>query len=177
VRQKTVPTCRKFLPVSREKINVQWSKWTLRKVLKEMGFRWKKYGTKRHILIERADTVYWRCRYFCSPFKYFEKEAREIFYLDEIWVDSSLMLKKCWQGYEVNGVMTTSTSHRLMVVHNGSSNGFLEGTGLVFKERSASGNYHGQMNADNFEKWLNEIIIPKLLPASVLVMDNAHHIT
>jgi transposase len=37
---------------------------------------------------------------------------------------------------------------------------------------TASGDYHGQMNADNFEKWLNEIVIPKLPPASVLVMDN-----
>jgi hypothetical protein len=39
VRQKTVPTCRKLLPVLREKINFQWSEWTLRKTLKEMGFR------------------------------------------------------------------------------------------------------------------------------------------
>jgi hypothetical protein len=68
---------------------------------------------------------------------------------------------------------TTSTSHRLTVVHTGSSNGFLEGAGLMFKAGTASGDYHGQMNADNFEEWLNEIVIPKLLPVSVLVMDNA----
>jgi hypothetical protein len=37
VRQKMVPTCRKLLPVLREKINFQWSEWTLRKVLKEMA--------------------------------------------------------------------------------------------------------------------------------------------
>jgi hypothetical protein len=28
------------------------------------------------------------------------------------------------------------------------------------------------MNADNFEKWLNEIVISKLPPASLLVVDN-----
>jgi hypothetical protein len=69
--------------------------------------------------------------------------------------------------------MTTSTSHRLIVEHIGSSNGFLEGAGLVFRVGTASGDYHEQINADNFEKWLNEIVIPKLWPASVLVMDNA----
>jgi transposase len=137
-----------------------------------MVFRWKKCGTKRRILIERADIVYWRCRYLQSLKKF--REGREIFYLDETWVDSSLTFKKCWQGDEVDGVMTTRiTSHRLIVMHIGSSNGFLEGAGLVFRAGTVSGDYHGQMNADNFEKWLSEIVIPKLPPTSVLVMDNA----
>jgi hypothetical protein len=68
---------------------------------------------------------------------------------------------------------TRSTCHRLIIVHTGSSNGFLEGAGLVFRAGTASGDYHGQMNSDNFEERLNEIVIPKLPPASVLVMDNA----
>jgi hypothetical protein len=105
--------------------------------------------------------------------KKFREEGTEIFYLDETWVDSSLKFKKCWQGDEVNGVMTTSTSHRRIVAHIGSSNGFLEGAGLVFGAGTASGDYHGQMNTDNFEKLLNEMVFPKLPLASVLVMDNA----
>jgi hypothetical protein len=43
----------------------------------------------------RADTVYWRCRYLQSLKRF--RECREIFYLDETWVDSSLTFKKCWQ--------------------------------------------------------------------------------
>jgi hypothetical protein len=105
--------------------------------------------------------------------KKFQEEGREIFYLDVTWVDSSLMFKKCWQGDAVDLVITTSTSHILIMMNIGSSNGFLEGTGLVFRAGTASGDYQGQMNADNFEKWLSEIVIPKLPPASVLVVDNA----
>jgi hypothetical protein len=107
--------------------------------------------------------------------KKFREEGREIFYLDETWVDSSLTFKKYWQGDEVDGVMTTtrSTCHRLTVVHTSPSNGFLEGAELVFRAGTASGDYHGQMNADNIEKWLNGIVIPKLPPASLLVKDNA----
>jgi hypothetical protein len=70
--------------------------------------------------------------------------------------------------------MTTSTSHRLIAVHTSSLNDFLEGAGLVFKAGTASGDYHGQMNADNFEKRLNEMVITKLPPASVLVMVMCH---
>jgi hypothetical protein len=115
---------------------------------------------QRRILVERADIG---DAGICSPLKDFEKKAEKFFHLDETWVDSSLTFKKCWQGDEVDGVMTTttSTSHRLTVVHIGSSNGILEGAGLVFEVRTASGDCHGQMNADNFEKWLNEIVIPK----------------
>lgn len=44
---------------------------------------------------------------------------------------------------------------------------------LVYKGGSASGDYHGQMNQVNFEKWVDEKLIPYLPPKSVVVMDNA----
>jgi hypothetical protein len=75
VRQRTVPTCRKLPPVLREKINFQCSERPLRKVLKEMGFKWKKCGTKTWILIERADIVYWRFSIFC-PLKILRRRQR-----------------------------------------------------------------------------------------------------
>jgi hypothetical protein len=59
------------------------------------------------------------------------------------------------------------------VVHIGSKNGFLEGVELIFKAGNASGDYHGQKNSVNFEKWLNEKLIPILPLNSVVVMDNA----
>jgi hypothetical protein len=65
-RQNTEPKCRAHLTVLSEKIKFEWSKGTLRKILKELGFRWKKCFTKRLILIARAQIVYWRCRYLQS---------------------------------------------------------------------------------------------------------------
>jgi hypothetical protein len=66
-----------------------------------------------------------------------------------------------------------SASDRLIVVHIGSKNGFLEGAELIFKAGTASGDYHGQMNSQNFEKRLNKKVIPKLPLNSAVVMDNA----
>lgn len=47
----------------------------------------------------------------------------------------------------------------------------------MYKAGSANGDYHGQMNHGNFEKWIDEKLIPNLPPRSVVVMDNAPYHT
>jgi hypothetical protein len=101
-------------------------------------------------------------------------EGRRIFYLDESWVDSNLTFKKCWQSEEVKGLCTDGNAgKRLIMVHAGSHAGFLQGTGLIYKAGSASGNYHCRMNSTNFEKWVREKILQNLPPSSAVVLDNA----
>jgi hypothetical protein len=83
------------------------------------------------------------------------REGREILYMDETCVHSSLTFKKCWRGDdEVNGVMTSisSLTDLCVAVHNGSSNCITQGAGLAFKPGNASGDYHGQVNEDNFDR-------------------------
>jgi transposase len=43
----------------------------------------------------------------------------------------------------------------------------------VYKAGKATGDYHGQMNSDNFGKLVNGKVIPNLATPSVIVMDNA----
>jgi hypothetical protein len=112
-----------------------------------MAFRWKKRDTKRRIIIERADIVYWTRRSF-HPLKKFRENRN--FLPGETWVDISLLFKKIWQFDEVNGVMTrTSTYPRSMCVSAHT------GAGILFAVGNASGYYHGPTNADHFEKRLN----------------------
>ena len=42
-----------------------------------------------------------------------------------------------------------------------------------FQNKSESGDYHKEMNADNFFKWVRERLIPKLPAKSVVIIDNA----
>ena len=42
----------------------------------------------------------------------------------------------------------------------------------VFKAGSATGDYHGQMNNDQFEKWLRMKLIPNVPPKSVICTDD-----
>lgn len=43
----------------------------------------------------------------------------------------------------------------------------------MFKAGQASGDYHGQMNRENFLKWLEEKLLPNIPQESVIVFDNA----
>jgi hypothetical protein len=121
-------------------------------------------------LIERPDIVYWRGRYLVN-IKTLRSEGRQIFYPDECWVDNNLTFKKCRQSEEVKGVC--ADGNRLIMVHAGSRAGFLQGEGLIYKAGSASGDYHGQMNSTNFEKWVGGKMLQNLSPSSAVVLDNA----
>ncbi|KAJ4437060.1 hypothetical protein ANN_17195 [Periplaneta americana] len=173
LNKKVVPSCKKLLPVLKERIDFKWKATTLRRILKEMGFRWKKCASRRKFLIERENIVNWRCRYL-QTIRKLREEGKPILYLDETWVDTNLTFRKCWQHKDVTGVLTTvNASNRLIVVHLGGINGFVEGCELIYKAGTATGDYHGQMNSNNFEKWVVEKVIPNLSTPSVIVMDNA----
>lgn len=171
--QKTVPTIKKLLPVLRSDIGFQWSATSLRRLLLAMGFRFRQCANKRVALIEKTEIVFWRVRYLRSIRK-FREEGRPIFFLDETWADSNLTHRRCWQNEDVRGVLTsTSGSHRFIITHIGSKDGFLPECSLVFKAGQTSGDYHGQMNAENFERWMETTVVPKLPANSIIVMDNA----
>lgn len=171
--RKQVPTVSKLLVAIKEKIDFHWGRETLRHLLHEMGFNFQRCKKMRQILIERPDIVNWRCRYL-RDIQLFRHENKKIFYLDETWVDNNLTFGKCWSSNEVHGVLTnTSSSNRLIVVSAGSKEGFLAGCTLIFKAGKATGDYHGQMNSTNFQKWVEEKLIPSLPENSAIVMDNA----
>ena len=62
---------------------------------------------------------------------------------------------------------------RFIIVHAGSKDGFVENAALVFKAGQCTGDYHGQMNKENFIKWLTEKLLPNIQDNSVVVLDNA----
>src|SRR5258705_586897 len=175
IRENIVPTVRKLLPVLREKINFKWGRSSLLRVVKEMGFRFKKCQNNRNILIERADIVLWRTKYLRAMKRLRETYGQDnIVYVDETWVDSNLTFGKCWQDGTTAGAKAhVNSSNRLIVVHAGSSAGFIKGAGLIYKAGTSSGDYHGQMNAVNFVKLLEEKLLPNLPQKSVIVIDNA----
>lgn len=129
--------------------------------------------SKRKILIERQDIVNWRSKYLVK-IKQYREEGRSIVYIDETWVDSNLTFRKCWQSNDVMGVQeNVNSANRLIILHAGTSNGFIPEAKLVYKAGGATGDYHGQMNGHNFQKWLMEKLLPHIPPQSVIVLDNA----
>ena len=59
---------------------------------------------------------------------------------------------------------------RLIILHIGSDNGFLDGGLLIFESKQTN-DYHEEMNGEVFKEWF-EGILSKLVPQNV-IMDNA----
>lgn len=64
---------------------------------------------------------------------------------------------------------------RLIVLHAGSAEGFVDGAALVFRAKKGAGDYHAEMDAARFQKWFVEQLLPNIKPRSVIVMDNASY--
>ena len=62
---------------------------------------------------------------------------------------------------------------RLIILHAGGENGWIDGAALVFQCKKSIGDYHDEMSAVHFEEWLHDSLIPNLQSNSLVVMDNA----
>ncbi|XP_063897313.1 uncharacterized protein LOC135118660 [Helicoverpa armigera] len=172
--KKEIPTIPKLLNILRQEINFTASRETLRKVLRKIGFRYKKTQSNRKVLIERNDISAWRAGYL-QKIKLNEcGEKKPVIFLDETYIHSSHTVGRCWQSDNVDGALNpVSKGNRWIIVHAGGEMGFVENALLVFKSNTKSGDYHDEMNNTNFKKWVTEKLLPNLQTETIIVMDNA----
>ena len=148
---------------------------SLRLLLKEIGFKYKK-DDHRRALIERSNISALRARFLR---KYMENRntsnGRQVVFLDETWIYSKGSKTVSWQDNSVKSVRKPEgyDGKRFIVVHAGSSKGFVSNASLLFCSKSNTLDYHGEMNSDNFTKWISTQLIPNLEEPSLIVMDNA----
>lgn len=173
---KTVPTLSILHTYMTQHTSFNGCRETLRKIILEMGYRYKKCQSNRYNLMERQDIVAWRARYlrFIMDNDKLGINKRPIVYIDESYVHKNYTVSKCWQSDEVKGVLKKDgAGQRWIMAHAGGSMGFIEGCLLLFKSKTKSGDYHDDMNSENFEKWFTTVLIPRLPNNSIIVMDNA----
>ena len=141
------------------------------------------------LVIERDEIIVWRYKYL-RKIRAHRNSGRPIFYLDETWVNFGHVTSKSWRDKDIKspreafheGLMTglknpTGRGGRLIILHVGNENGFIEDCGLVFRTSGVKADYHGDMTGDTFEKWFSDTLVPNLPPNSVIVMDNASYHT
>lgn len=176
--KKQVPTLRTLHAELKESIGFSGCCETLRKILHQNGFQFKRNKEERSILMENFEISGWRQRFLRSIHKK-RQEGKLIVYLDETYVHQNYRPKKSWQGPSTSGVVEKiSSGKRHIIVHAGSEQGFVPNSLLVFSTKSKAADYHDDMNSVNFLKWLREMLIPNLTEPSVIVMDNAsYHVT
>ena len=90
------PTLTKLLKKLKEEINFPYGRTHLFRLLKTLGFKYKKRG-RESILNERSDLIMWRESFLRRIREVREKAPqREIVYTDETWLNGSHRVKKEW---------------------------------------------------------------------------------
>lgn len=156
-------------------MNFKGSISSLRTIVRNLGFKFTKTRDDRAILKEQPKTVASRAHYLRLLAQY-RSENKYISYVDETYLHATHCGTKQWSDKSKKGFFKkTSKGRRIIIVHGGGSYGFVDNGLLMFTSGSKSGDYHDDMNFENFSKWLKEKYLPNLPPNSVIVLDNASY--
>ena len=160
-----------------ERIGISMSRSSARKNLLMNGFKFRKQD-KRKQLIEKSDVVTARSAFLREMKKVRAAvEQRRIIYLDETWFNQYDMCETAWLDDEnITGRKTViGKGKRLIIVHAGSAEGFVPGALLHLRTDGKNADYHSSMDAESFEKWFAEKLLPNIPEHSIVVMDNASY--
>ncbi|XP_022163493.1 uncharacterized protein LOC111028993 [Myzus persicae] len=183
---RKVPTISKVLAaINEDETLPRMKRSSFQKILKELQFVYVK-KCRNSALLERDDLVAWRQKYL-KKIKQYRAEGRQIYYLDETWVNAGETHSRTWVDSSVSsrrdafkkGLTTgqkepSGKGKRLIVLHIGSSDGFVSGGFLCFESKTNSFDYHDEMNGSTFFEWFVKIL-PLLKDNAVIIMDNASY--
>ena len=151
---------------------------TLSRTLDRWGFEFGK-GIRTQHLKEKDYIVLARQRYLrkmrsnrsLSSGKLIRPEV----YLDESYVNKNHSNDWVWYSNEESPWIQkpTGKGERLIIMNAITQDGWVPEAKVVFKSTRKTGDYHGQMNGDLFQKWFVEKLVPNIPKASLIVMDNA----
>lgn len=159
--------------------NAGFSPITIWRTLKRWGFT---YGTgkRRSALKERDYVILARRQYLRRKRLNRRKDGsllRPEVYLDESYVNKNHSKQLTWywdeDGPEVN--KPSRKGERLIIVKAIMATGWVKGAELVFMANRKTGDYHGQMNWDNFSRWFENQLLPNIPKESLIIMDNAKY--
>ena len=150
---------------------------TLLRSLNRLGFTYG-IGKRRSTLKERDYVVLARRRYLRRKIanRNFDGSLKQAeVYLDETYINKNHSNQFTWyldeDGPWVN--KPSGKGPRLIIVHAITKDGWVNGAQLIFDAKKRTGDYHGQMNWENFSKWFEIQLLPNIPANSLIIMDNA----
>jgi len=162
-----------------EESELEIPKTTLWRALSRWGFTYGQ-GRRRDSLKEQDYVIRARRTYLRAIRNNRNQDGstkRPEVYLDETYINKNHSSRFTWyldeDGPWVN--KPSGVGPRLIVVHAISCNGLIGGAELVFEAKKRTGDYHGQMNWNNFSKWFSEQLLLNIPNNSIIVMDNARY--
>jgi transposase len=98
-------------------------------------------------------------------------------YLDETYINKNHSCRFTWylneDGPWVN--KPSGVGPRYIIVNAITKDGWVNNAQLVFEAKKRTGDYHGQMNWENFSKWFTTQLLPNIPPKSIIILDNAKY--
>lgn len=175
------------------------SNTTLRNIVSKIGFRFKKLN-KKPVLMESTTVAATRHAYL-RKIRKLRHEGYKIFYTDETWCGQNHTVRFAWQENVLNALNHNFTNYdeyrrtlqevggwrggfktpsgagkRVIILHIGSEDGFLNGGELCFVGKKGTSDYHNEMNSDHYQEWFKRIL--DLIPQkSAIVIDQAPYHT
>jgi transposase len=178
----TLETIRDYLKeTSSNKTDELFHIATLARTLDRWGFEFGK-GTRTQHLKEKDHVIAARHRYLRKMKNNRlknsdEKTIRPEIYLDETYVNKNHSNDFIWYSYEDGPWIQkpTGNGERLIIINAITKNGWVKNAKLIFKSTRKTGDYHGQMNGELFQKWFSEKLIPNIPENSNIILDNASY--
>lgn len=155
--------------------------FSLRRALLRNGFYFGK-ACRRNALKEREDVIANRRKYLAVLRANRTSSGLTIrpeVYLDETFVNVNHRKQLTWneEGSLVN--VPSGVGARLIILDaiiqddQAHTYGWVEGAHLHFKSGRRTGDYHGDMNTENFTKWMATQLLPNIPVDSLIILDNA----
>ena len=100
---------------------------------------------------------------------------RPAVYLAESYINVNQATPRTWYCAEDGpwGPKPSGKGPRFIIVHAMTTAGWVQGAQLVFQAKRRTGDYHGQMDFENFRRWFWRSFLPPMPAASRIVRDKA----
>lgn len=154
-------------------------KMTLWRALNRWGFNHGE-GRRRNSLKEQDRIILARREYLRAKLANRNSDGtlkRPEVYLDETYINKNHSCRFTWylkdDGPLVN--KPSGVGPRFILVHAITENGWVDGAQLVFEAKKRTGDYHGQMNWDNFSTWFKIQLLPNIPSGAIVILDNARY--
>ncbi|XP_026724790.1 uncharacterized protein LOC113491818 [Trichoplusia ni] len=169
-RRMELPTLLKLLKSLKEVDLFKGGITSLRQVIKDIGFVYKKVN-KRKIIMERTDIALARCT-FLRKAKNISDWSKVVF-LDETWLNANHTVAKSWTDdtAQSSTKVPEGKGERLIICHAGTASGFVPNCLLAFKSKKTT-EYHEEMNYEKFKDWFIGLL-NNLKEPMTIIMDNA----
>jgi len=161
----------------REELHCAVARTTLWRALQRWGFEFGK-GIRSAQLKESERIILKRRQYL--RLKRFNRDDkgqtdRTEVYLDESYINKNHSNDNTWY-FEEDGIIIgkpTGKGERLIIVDAITKDGWAPNARIVFKASKKTGDYHSNMNWDNFSEWFKEKLMKNIPENSLIIMDNA----